>query len=58
MDIPKDDVIVIDFNKAYNPYCEYTYGYSCPIPPNENKLSVAIEAGEKSYKWFRDNYTF
>ena len=46
----KAEQITLDFNKAYNPYCEYTYGYSCPIPPNENKLSVAIEAGEKSYK--------
>lgn len=45
--IPENDEIVIDFNKAYNPYCVYNYKYSCPIPPPENTLSMAIEAGEK-----------
>ena len=46
----KDDVLVIDFNKAYNPYCAYVKDqYSCPIPPRENYLPVAIEAGEKSF---------
>ena len=40
---------VIDFNKAYNPYCAYATGYHCPIPPAENELSVAVMAGEKSY---------
>lgn len=41
--------ILLDFNKAYNPYCAYTEGYSCPLPPRENLLNVAIKAGEKSY---------
>lgn len=41
--------ILLDFNKAYNPYCAYTEGYSCPLPPRENLLDVAIRAGEKSY---------
>lgn len=41
--------VIIDFNKAYNPYCCYTTGYSCPIPPKENALSIAINAGEKKY---------
>jgi uncharacterized protein (DUF1684 family) len=42
--------IVIDFNKAYNPYCAYVSGkYNCPIPPRENSLNVAILAGEKNY---------
>jgi len=46
----KDDKLVIDFNKAYNPYCAYVKGqYSCPIPPRENFLPVAIEAGEKNF---------
>src|SRR5678815_2770460 len=46
----KNDQLVIDFNKAYNPYCAYVKGkYSCPIPPSENYLPVAIEAGEKSF---------
>ena len=45
----KDNKLVIDFNKAYNPYCAYTTGYNCPIPPKENLLSVSIPAGEKNY---------
>ena len=40
---------VIDFNKAYNPYCAYTTGYNCPIPPKENDMPVAVLAGEKNY---------
>ncbi|HHG83300.1 MAG TPA: DUF1684 domain-containing protein [Bacteroidetes bacterium] len=46
-----DDRVVLDFNKAYNPYCVYNYSYACPIPPEENRLSVAIEAGEKDFSW-------
>jgi hypothetical protein len=38
----------VDFNQAYNPYCAYNEGWSCPITPPENRLGVAIEAGEKS----------
>ena len=45
-----DGKIVLDFNLAYNPYCAYNDLYSCPIPPAENRLSVAIKAGEKNYK--------
>ncbi len=45
----KNNKLSIDFNKAYNPYCAYTAGYNCPIPPKENLLTVAIDAGEKSY---------
>jgi uncharacterized protein len=41
--------LILDFNKAYNPYCAYTTGYNCPIPPPENNLPVAIHAGEKNY---------
>lgn len=44
-----DGTLVIDFNKAYNPYCAYKGGYSCPIPPKENTLSVSILAGEQTY---------
>ena len=29
----------LDFNRAYNPYCAYNTGYSCPIPPEENRCS-------------------
>lgn len=42
--------ILLDFNLAYNPYCAYSEAYSCPLPPLENWLKVAIQAGEKSYK--------
>lgn len=42
-----DHTLVLDFNKAYNPYCAYNPSYSCPIPPKENRLPFAIEAGEK-----------
>ena len=45
----KNDTVVIDFNKAYNPYCAYSTGYNCPIPPRENLLTVAIKAGEKVF---------
>lgn len=48
--IPKGDTLTIDFNKAYNPYCAYNADYSCPIPPEENRLSVAIKAGVKAPK--------
>jgi uncharacterized protein len=46
----KDGQLLLDFNKAYNPYCAYVSGkYNCPIPPKENNLPVAIRAGEKQY---------
>jgi hypothetical protein len=45
----KNDTVLIDFNKAYSPYCAYSNGYNCPIPPKENLLPVAIKAGEKSF---------
>jgi uncharacterized protein len=44
---PAGNTIVIDFNKAYNPYCAYSDKYSCPIPPQENKLNTEIKAGIK-----------
>ncbi|MCF6347164.1 MAG: DUF1684 domain-containing protein [Flavobacteriaceae bacterium] len=49
LEIPEDDTMVIDFNRAYNPYCAYNEKYSCPIPPRENDLSVEIKAGVKDY---------
>ena len=42
--------VLIDFNRAYNPYCAYSDAYSCPLPPIENWLRVPIRAGEKAYK--------
>lgn len=46
----QNDALVIDFNKAYNPYCAYSDGYNCPIPPANNHLKVAVKAGEKQYR--------
>ncbi len=43
-----DGTILIDFNYAYNPYCAYGEGWSCPLPPEVNKLPVEIRAGEKA----------
>ena len=40
------DEYVLDFNRAYNPYCAYSPYYSCPLPPGENNLPVAVRAGE------------
>lgn len=49
---PEDDKVILDFNLAYNPNCAYgSDKYSCPIPPRENRLSVAIKAGEKRYTY-------
>jgi uncharacterized protein (DUF1684 family) len=45
----KNNTVEIDFNKAYNPYCAYSTGYNCPIPPKENVLTVAVKAGEKNF---------
>lgn len=46
---PGSNSLVLDFNKAYNPYCAYSEKFSCPLPPRENLLTVAIRAGEKTY---------
>lgn len=41
-----DGRYVLDFNRCYNPACAYSDHYNCPIPPRENRLKVAIRAGE------------
>jgi Uncharacterized conserved protein len=44
--IPKDNSIILDFNKSYQPYCAYNaYDYNCPVVPEENRLPVEIRAG-------------
>jgi len=40
---------IVDFNVAYNPYCAYNEMWSCPITPAENRVKVAIRAGEKLF---------
>lgn len=46
---PLADSVLIDFNKAYNPYCAYNPKYACALVPAVNTLSVAVEAGEKRF---------
>jgi uncharacterized protein (DUF1684 family) len=41
--------LTVDFNYAYNPYCAYGEGWSCPLPPDQNKLPVELRAGEKAF---------
>jgi uncharacterized protein len=45
----EDGRLLVDFNYAYNPYCAYNERWTCPIPPAENHLTVAIEAGEQTW---------
>lgn len=37
----------LDFNRAYHPYCVYNINYVCPVPPRENRLDIAVRAGER-----------
>lgn len=46
---PGSNTIKLDFNLAYNPYCAYNDSFTCPLPPRQNILEVAIPAGEKNY---------
>jgi len=48
-DLAKDNTVIFDFNKAYNPPCAFTPFATCPLPPRQNSLKVAIEAGELTY---------
>jgi uncharacterized protein (DUF1684 family) len=48
--IPDGETIVLDFNKAYNPYCAYNPKYSCPLVPKQNRLDIEILAGVKAFK--------
>ena len=45
-DLPKDGTVVLDFNKAYSPPCAFTNFATCPLPPKQNRLPFAVEAGE------------
>ncbi len=47
--MPGAATILLDFNKAYNPFCAYSEKFSCPLPPRENLLEIAVRAGEKTY---------
>jgi uncharacterized protein (DUF1684 family) len=47
MSMIKKQQIEIDFNRCYHPYCAYNHTYTCPVPPAENLVNVAVKAGEK-----------
>ena len=49
------DRIIMDFNRAYVPPCGFSIAYNCPLPPPQNRLKVAVRAGEKN-PVFRNNY--
>jgi len=48
-DLTPEGKWILDFNKAYNPWCVYSEAYTCPFVPPENWLKVSIRAGEKNY---------
>jgi uncharacterized protein (DUF1684 family) len=45
----KDGSVILDFNKAINPPCAFTPYATCPLPPPQNRLTLAVTAGEKKY---------
>jgi len=47
----EQDEIILDFNKAFNPYCRYNPRYTCPFPPEENHLKIEILAGESDFRY-------
>lgn len=52
LDVPYEEgakAITLDFNRAYSPFCAYNPEYVCPVPPKDNRLIVAVPAGEKNY---------
>ncbi|MBP9913903.1 MAG: DUF1684 domain-containing protein, partial [Opitutaceae bacterium] len=49
-DPPRDGKVVLDFNRAVNPPCAFTPFATCPLPPTENQLPIAVTAGEQDYR--------
>ena len=47
--LDKPGTVVLDFNRIQNPPCVYTAFATCPLPPQQNRLNIAIPAGEKRY---------
>jgi uncharacterized protein (DUF1684 family) len=45
----KNGIVYLDFNEAENPPCAFTFYATCPLPPPQNRLDLAIEAGEQKY---------
>ncbi len=47
---PKEgNMVILDFNKSYNPPCAFTDFATCPLPPDQNKLPIEVTAGELKY---------
>ena len=46
-DMPKGGKVILDFNRAVNPPCAFTLFATCPLPPKQNQLTIAVPAGEK-----------
>jgi hypothetical protein len=46
----QNGMVWLDFNKAENPPCAFTAYATCPLPPPQNRLALAITAGEKTYE--------
>ena len=42
--------VLVDFNRAYNPFCQFNEKYTCPFAPEENWLEIEVRAGEKRYR--------
>ena len=47
--VDRPGMLTLDFNELYNPPCAYTPYATCPLPPEQNRLPIAIEAGEQRY---------
>ncbi len=46
---PRESNFILDFNHCFNPLCNYSPAFNCPLPPLENILDIPIKAGEKTY---------
>ncbi len=47
--LPRDGIVRLNFNEAYNPPCAFNIFATCPLPPPQNRLALRVEAGEKTY---------
>jgi hypothetical protein len=50
LEIPEGETLVIDFNKAYNPYCVYNKKFSCPLVPKANHMNTHVLAGLQDFR--------
>lgn len=47
LDLNSTGIYIVDFNRAFHPYCYYNDSYDCPYPPPSNRLPIPVRAGEK-----------